>query len=376
MLGGAAAIQDVDFAVEGDAGPFARALAAKLGGRVREHGRFGTATIELPRGGRCDVASTRCESYSRPGALPHVRPASMAEDLARRDFTVNAMAIALGPGRAVLLDPFGGRRDLASGCLRFLHPRSPCDDPTRAFRAARYANRLGFRVSRDSVAAIRRAIASGAFDAISGDRLRRELDLMFTEPDPAGAVSRLGSLGLIRVIGAGLAANTRTLDRLRRAEALVCGGALEPGSLLFLLAWAAGLRRRQLEGLADRLALDGEPGRSVRRWESTWRRLSALRRGRRPSGLRRLVSDLSAAEIGALAAGLDSRQAVRLCDAAFKPVPLSIRGLDLVRAGVAPGPCVGRALEATRAARLDGMIGPGEELNFALRRARRRECQP
>jgi tRNA nucleotidyltransferase (CCA-adding enzyme) len=368
---------DLDLAVEGDAASFARALAGKIGGRVREHGRFATATLELPGGGRCDVAAARSETYARPGALPKVRPASIAEDLARRDFTVNAMAIELGPpGRVRVLDPFGGSRDLTERTLRFLHPRSPCDDPTRAFRAVRYANRLGFRVAPDSIRAVRVAIAEGAFDAISGDRLRRELDLIFAEPDPAGAVARMGALGLVPIVGDGLSADARTLARLRRAEALVREGKAEASGLLFLLVWASLLRKGELGALADRLALNGAPGRSVRQWESTWRRLAGLRTERRRSRIRRLASGLSAAEIGALAAGLDRRKAARLCDTALRPVRLSIGGRDLVAAGVPAGPSVGRALEATLEAREDGMIGPGEELDFALRCARGRDPLP
>lgn len=367
-------VKDVDFAVEGDAAAFARGLAGKLGGRVREHGRFATATLELSGGGRCDVASARSETYARAGALPKVRPASIDEDLARRDFTVNAMAIELGPpGRARLLDPFGGRRDLTARTLRFLHPRSSFDDPTRAFRAARYANRLAFRVAPDSVGSIRGAIAGGAFDAISGDRLRRELELIFAEPDPAGAVARMAALGLLQVFGAGLSADARTLARLRGAEALVVEGKVEGSWLFFLLAWASGLRERELGALADRLALKGAPERSVRQWESTWRRLGSLRTERRPSRIRRLASGLCAAEIGALAAGLDRRKAERLCNLAFDPLRLSIGGRDLVAAGVPAGPSVGRALTATLEAREDGMIGPEGELDFALRCARGRD---
>jgi tRNA nucleotidyltransferase (CCA-adding enzyme) len=287
------------------------------------------------------------------------------------------MAIELGPpGRARLLDPFGGRRDLTKRTLRFLHPRSPCDDPTRAFRAVRYANRPGFRVAPDSKGAIRLAIAEGAFDAVSGDRLRRQLELVFAEPDPAGAVARMRGLGLVRVVAAGLASDNRTLARLRRAEALVKEGRAQRSGLLFLLVWAAGLRRRELGALAGRLALTGAPARSVREWKRTCRLLPRLRTERRRSRIRRLVSGLSAAEIGALAAGLDRRQAARLCDTAFHPIRLSIGGRDLVLAGVPAGPSLGRALTATLEAREDGMIGPGEELDFALRRARGRDPLP
>lgn len=369
-------VGDLDLAVEGDAVSFARALAEQLGGRARGHGRFLTASVDLPGGGRCDVAATRSETYARPGALPLVRPASIVEDLARRDFTVNAMALELTGARARLLDPFGGRRDLAARTLRLLHPLSPVDDPTRAFRAVRYANRLRFRIAAESVVAIRAAIDGGAFETVSGDRLRREIEAIFAEPDPAGAVSRMGSLRLLSILGAGVAAEARTLQRLRRAEALVDGGKAEASALLYLLVCATGLRAKEAGALADRLALVGAPGRAMRHWTRTLRRLPGLRAQRRRSRIQRSLAGLCAAEVGALAAGLGSRQAARICDAAFKRVRLSIGGRDLVAAGVSPGRSVGRALQATLEAREDGMILPGEELEFALRRARGRDRRP
>ena len=138
-------ISDLDLAVEGDPAPLLDALARATALRPTRHDRFGTATLRLGEV-RIDLARTRRERYPRPGALPVVRPATIGEDLARRDFSVNAMALALcGPRRAVLLDPFGGRGDLERGLIRVLHERSFRDDPTRVVRACRYAARLDAR---------------------------------------------------------------------------------------------------------------------------------------------------------------------------------------------------------------------------------------
>src|SRR3954451_22837564 len=132
---------DVDLMVEGDA----TALAAELGGANSEHDRFGTVKVDV-EGHEVDIAGARTETYEKPGALPTVTPAaSVEEHLARRDFTVNAMAIPL-QGEPRLLDPHGGKSDLEQGLLRVLHDRSFVDDPTRAIRAARYASRFGFRL--------------------------------------------------------------------------------------------------------------------------------------------------------------------------------------------------------------------------------------
>ena len=287
------------------------------------------------------------------------------------------MAMELSPSlRARLLDPFGGRSDAAARLVRFLHPLSPCDDPTRAFRAVRYANRLGFQIAAGAKRAIRKSAEAGAFAAVSGDRLWRELELIFAEPGRAEAVRKMSALGLAGVLGAGLSADSGTLSRLRRAEALAESGSVEGSPLLFLLVWASRSSERNLNRLANRLALSGAASRSVRSWGRTRRRLKPLRGQRRRSRIRRLMAGLSPAEIGALASDMPPRAAARMCDAARRPVRLSITGRDLVAAGVRPGPALGRALAVTREAREDGMIGAEEELDFALRRAGLRNRMP
>jgi tRNA nucleotidyltransferase (CCA-adding enzyme) len=358
-------VRDLDLVVEGDAAAFARCLSRKLGGTVRSHGRFGTATVLLPQGERLDIAASRRERYERPGVLPLVEPASIAEDLARRDFTINAMAVVLAMRPARLLDPFGGRRDLARGKIRMLHPRSPFDDPTRAFRAARYANRLRFSIDGATRRFIAGAIRGGAFGAVSGDRLRRELALLFTEPDRAGSVKLLERLGLLRVLHPSLPADRSALRRLRTAERLASRG--EGGWLLYLLAWTAGLSRSVLVALADRLSVAGAERRLLLSWPEILRSLErGLARDRR-SALRRRMGGLPREALLAAAASLPAdRRRVLLALADAGPIALSIGGRDLVAAGVAPGPAIGRALARTLAARQDGSIPREGELAYAL----------
>jgi len=182
LLGRATRDADLLVDVSGDAAALARELGKRLGAKPRRHARFGTATLELPDGVRLDLARPRREAYAHPGALPEVAfPATLAEDLARRDFAIHAMALPLSSRRR-LVDPFGGRKDLAAGRIRVLHDRSFLDDPTRAYRAVRYAARLGFRLERPTARLLREAVASGAVDAVSGDRLRRECMLILSEP--------------------------------------------------------------------------------------------------------------------------------------------------------------------------------------------------
>ena len=151
-------IHDLDVVVEGDAPALARALARALDGKVIVHHRFGTATVTVGKAS-IDLVTARKETYPYPGALPEVQPATLADDLARRDFTVNAMALPLGGARDVLVDPLGGDADLKSGTIRIIHGGSFRDDPTRMFRAARYEQRLGFAMDEQTLASCRDALS-------------------------------------------------------------------------------------------------------------------------------------------------------------------------------------------------------------------------
>jgi tRNA nucleotidyltransferase (CCA-adding enzyme) len=368
-------VRDLDLVLEGDAPGFAAALAKRLDARaVVVHERFGTASLDLPQGIRLDVAATRKETYAYPGALPAVsRGASLPEDLARRDFTIHAMALELSARGGVVHDPFGGRKDLAAGRLRFLHPASPTDDPTRAFRAVRYANRLGFSLVPDGRRAVAEALAIGAFDAVSGDRLRRELELIFAEPRRGRAVGGLHRLELDRAIARALARSVLGApERVRAAERIARNTGA--GWLCYLVAWMGPARESALREVADRLALTGRDALALRRWASTRRRFGAGIARLAPSRLRRRAAGLSTEEVVAAAAlrtGPDRKALVRL---AGRGAPeLAISGGDLLARGVRPGPAIGRALDATRDALEDGRLASaaGEQLAFALLRARR-----
>lgn len=193
---------DFDVAVEGERGTVSRATSALgAGGWVAEavHDRFDTATVRGPHGLKADLAATRSERYPEPGLLPVVTPGvTIEEDLGRRDFPIHAMAVPLGPDGPgpFLLDPWGGEADLRRRVLRLLHGRSLADDPTRVFRAARYAARLGFDLDAGFPDALAAAAESGAFARISGDRLRRALSELLAEENRAVALSILDRLGV------------------------------------------------------------------------------------------------------------------------------------------------------------------------------------
>ena len=199
--------RDLDVALEGTAEAAERttaALSAEEGWSCRvRHAAFGTATLVGPDGTRVDVAVTREETYPRPGALPVVSPGvPIVRDLARRDFTIHAMAFSLGPAgvQGPLLDPFGGRADLDRKSVRLLHGGSLADDPTRVFRAARYAARLGYELEPGFAPAMDRAVVSEAFARISGERLRRALDELLLEQNRSVAIGILVKLGVFSTV--------------------------------------------------------------------------------------------------------------------------------------------------------------------------------
>lgn len=369
-------VRDIDVAIEGDAVGFARAWARAAGGRFAASSAFGTAAVELGPGAaalRVDFASSRAESYPSPAALPRVRPAPIAEDLARRDFTINAMAVALnGPGKGRLLDPFGGRADLAHGIVRMLHSASARDDPTRAYRAVRFALRLGFRIAPETRRWIAEAIDSGAFEYLSGDRLRREILLLFAEHSPSIAVRAIVFLRLERTISPRLGAGAASRRRLQRVEALArrAGRARDWPALL---AWSLDLPEADRRAAAARLGLAGEP---LREFCDAGQRASQAReaaRGKRLSALAAVSRDWPIDTVLASASALAPAAASRLLRARSLASRLRLRisGEDLRRSGVLPGPAIGRALEETWRARIDRRILPAQELPFALEEVRK-----
>ena len=200
-----ASTTDLDVTVVGDAVAVAEKLAADIDGRLTVHQRFGTATVATASV-TIDLVTARRETYRAPGALPDVEPGGIADDLARRDFTINAMASPM-PGPAdELVDPHGGRADLDAGLIRVLHPESFLDDPTRILRAVRYAARFGFAIEPETARLMAEALAGRALSTLTGDRLRHELQRTFEETNPAAALRLAHHRGVLAAIHPALTA--------------------------------------------------------------------------------------------------------------------------------------------------------------------------
>ena len=354
---------DFDICMEGDAVAAAGVLAARLGGEAVVHERFGTATVRA-RGLSLDLARTRREAYERPGSLPVVEPAGLREDLGRRDFTVNAMATALAADELGRVhDPHGGRHDLEAGVIRVLHPRSFLDDPTRLLRAVRYETRLAAAMDEETDARAREAVAGGALATLSGPRVRDALLDLLAEEEAPRAVARLAELGLDRALHPAL----RGDDALAAGAAL---GSVETGADRALSALAALLvdALDELVPWLEELGL-ARPARErvVRAARSAPGLALALRSERTASELHALMSREPPETLAvALALGAPAEPILRFLSD-LRGIRLEVTGAELLEAGVAPSPAVGRALEETLRRKLDGEVaGREEELRVAL----------
>lgn len=373
--------EDVDLVVEGDGILFAEALAAALGGRSHPHAPFLTAIVTLPDGHRVDVASARTEFYRTPAALPEVETSLIRQDLYRRDFTINALAVTLaGERHGELVDFFGGRKDIQRKEIRVLHSLSFIDDPTRAIRAIRYARRLGFAVAPDTQNLIATAVRERVFDRLSGQRLRRELEHLLEQTHPTPSLSLLAELGLLPVIVPDLHWSEELRSFLLEVEGQLAWHQLErlgpPPESWFLFLGALVVRApagAELR-LGQRLQLAGE----------LKRRMAALPAG--VAGVRMAARDASLAPSQRLArvegqppevlllamADVELAARRRLADAIQTAVRLQppVSGAQLLALGVPPGPHIGAAIRRARDAVVDGEIGPAEALEFAATAAR------
>jgi tRNA nucleotidyltransferase (CCA-adding enzyme) len=354
---------DLDVVVEGDAPAVARALAHAVAGKLVEHERFMTASVELPSGRRIDVVTARSERYEQPGALPHVMPAAIRADLARRDFTVNAMAVELASGAFELLDVLGGAGDVARRRLRILHPLSFVEDPTRIFRAARYAARLAFELDAWTARGQALALELKPYPVLSPARIATELERILAEPTAGRALTALARAGAFRLLAprhrvtrktaAWLAALPATLGWARARR--VASPALE----LLAAALAAEQPPDVAAATLRGLGLSGSPlarvrqalagGATLSRQLATTTRRSAAARALREAGpLTPAWTHLTGDESSR--AGLDAvaREAPEARPA--------LGGEALLQLGVPQGPAVATVLAALRDARLDGAL--------------------
>lgn len=315
---------DLDLVVEGNVAD----LATRLDPDTVIHERFGTAELEV-EGHRVDLVRARTETYPEPGALPQVTPAELSDDLARRDFTINAMAVGLEePGQ--LVDPFDGFADLERGTLRALRPGSFREDPTRVIRAARYAARFGFALEEEAA----REVSAVDLETVTRDRLLSEFERLSGEADGPGALRLLAEWGVGRRDSEDAGLGPTGLELLLDAP---WSGFLDPAE--FGLDWVLGTNGTDLGRL---LAFKGAPSQGVQLTKEFGDREILLARAAGAEWLDDWVTD-------------------------WRKVKPVITGEDLVARGVPEGPAVGTGLDAALAAQLDrGVLDFDEQIEVAL----------
>jgi tRNA nucleotidyltransferase (CCA-adding enzyme) len=362
---------DVDVAVEGDGIAFGRALAKALGGRVVPHDKFGTAVVVYD-GGRVDVATARTEFYDYPGALPAVEQASIRQDLYRRDFTINALAVSLkGEDFGRLVDFFGGLRDLEAGVLRVLHNLSFIDDPTRLFRAVRYENRYGFHMEAHTLGLARACVEMELVGELSTARLRDELEALLSEEDVTGTLRRLAELHLDREIHPHLEAGEEAVALVAELDALRARFA--PETPLWRPRLAALARRLPPDELYDwfeRLRLRRRDADHVADAVTVGFRLRELVAGtEEPAALRALAEPHDPDGVLMAMAGADEEVRSRLARYfdELRGIRLEISGADLAELGLAESPQVGEVLDEVLRRKLNGELD-GREAELAAAR--------
>ena len=353
-------VKDLDFSVEGDAPALARLLGDELSGKTVVYRRFGTATVTLGAD-RVDLVTARSETYAQPGALPRVTPSGIEDDLARRDFSINALAIPLAgesTGNSTeVLDHCRGIEDLRLGVVRVLHPSSFIDDPTRIFRAVRYEQRLGFRIEDETIGLLTEALEAGHASALSPDRLRHELERILNEDDPGPILRRCIELGVWAAVHPSLI-HADGLDRLEQRSAEIGPDSAVDRSLVYLAALVSDLPGNSAEELASRLNMT-EAWRRVVRDSLALREMSDELENDSlpPSKLVRLLDDLSIEAVIALSLTSEHDKLSQRLNhylTELRHVEAGLNGQELSELGVPPGPLIGHILARLRDDVLDG----------------------
>jgi len=347
---------DLDLVVEGSAIELAQQLKGINKAKITTHPRFNTAKLQW-QGRSLDLATARTETYDKPGALPTVTPGPIDEDLFRRDFTINAMAICLNPGDyGQLVDPYGGRDDLQGKRIRILHDKSFTDDATRIWRALRYEQRLDFHLERKTQTLLQRDIPR--LETISADRIRYEMECIFRENYPAKVFKRAGELGVLAALHPSLQGNGELAEKFAKARREYSPDA--PSFDLYLALLAYPLNSEEVEQLISRLNLPKLSTKTLRDTIALKNRMRSLSTpGVSPSAIYKLLHDFAPTALKANSLATQSAvasQAIHLFLNQLKDVQVSLTGDDLIEMGIPPGPQIKEILEILHQAKLNGKI--------------------
>jgi len=360
---------DLDLVVEGDAVKLAQQMAEITQAKLLTHPRFGTAKFSYSNF-NLDMATARGETYAQPGALPVVTPGTLKDDLSRRDFSINAMAISLTSNDyGELVDPYQGKNDLEHRLIRILHPRSFIDDATRILRAVRYEQRLGFELEPQTAQLLKRDITM--LNTISGDRIRHELELIFRENQPEFVIKRLAELGVLRRISPFLIGDGWIAEKFEKARQLKKPNQL-PSLYFCLLTYS--FSESKIEQFLNYLNIPAKLSRAMRDTLSLKIRLSQLNKpSMKPSEIYYLLQEYEPLAIQANAIASESSMVhhhLQLFLTKLRYVRTYLNGEELKRLGISAGSEMGKVLQALHKAKLDGEVNTKadeEKIAFSLK---------
>jgi tRNA nucleotidyltransferase (CCA-adding enzyme) len=363
--------KDIDIVVEGDGIVFASHLAEEFGGKVTSHEKFGTSVVIFPDGYRIDVATARLEYYEHPVALPTVEQSSVKSDLYRRDFTVNSIAVKLnGEDAFCLIDFFNGERDVKNKEIHVLHNLSFIEDPCRLFRAIRFEQRYGFKISRQTEAFMKVAIKKRLVDSLSGTRLLNEIVLILNENHPLKCILRMRELGLLQFVSPQMM-DVKALEKISAvlswAEFISLPEKPEVWYVYFL-SLLYSLDEESFAQTADRLQMQARLKKSLIRDRETCKEgLMLLEKDKdwSPETIYNQLSEFSVEAVIYFLAVASTDRANQYANTYFtqyhKQAELSLTGDDLVKMGVKPGPVFQSVFKALREAHVKGEIETREE---------------
>jgi tRNA nucleotidyltransferase (CCA-adding enzyme) len=347
---------DLDFVVEGDGIKLAEEIGALIHAKIKTHPRFGTATIKWEKRS-ADFATARTEIYTRPGALPKVKFSTIKDDLARRDFTINAMAVAINPGRfGELIDPFDGRTDLEKNRVCVLHDKSFTDDATRMWRAVRYEQRLGFRIEPVTTLLIERDI--DMLKTVSGDRIRHELELVLKEEEPENALRRADELEILERLNPHLKADAWLAEKF--AAARDAADTALPAPWLYMALVCYRLKTAEAEKLIGYLRLPKAAAQVIRDTLAVRDRINELSlEGQNPSVIYDILHGFCQAAYEAnmiASASLVAAEHIELYERVLAHIHPTLTGDDLKKLGIPSGSRIKETLQKLLEAKLDGTI--------------------
>jgi tRNA nucleotidyltransferase (CCA-adding enzyme) len=370
---------DVDIVIEGDGIEFARRFTAKHGGKVKAHKKFQTAVMVLGQRRKIDIATARTEYYTEPAALPIVEMSSIKNDLYRRDFTINALAIKLnGTDKNHLIDFFGGQQDLKDSVLRVLHNLSFIEDPTRVFRAVRFEQRFNFAIGSQTEKLLKLAAGKDMLDRVSGSRLFGELQLIFQEEHPSKAMKRMEEFKLWRFIHPKMKYDARAHQLCGQAEEAIAWHKLTFDSeklrewFVYLLCLSTFLNERQTMELAQRLGFAERPAQRLMEERRQMVKKTPMLAGlslNSPVEIYEMLNNASAElllAIMAASAGREEKRIVAEYMGHLRYVKPKVNGNDLMRAGIERGPLLGRVMRVLHRENLKNALPTKEdEIRFA-----------